>query len=181
METAPIDVYEEFSDEIWPGSSEALLAKMTEHASHGERVGLTVSAPGGQVASGIALHRQLLLLPLELTTYNTGEVASMGNLVFLTGERRLAVPEATFLVHPIASIDTGVPMDADAWRRARTRFERRGDQSRVVEISERISYLDAKEGEVREIFKERTKLTSSEIAELVRKGQAISATEALEA
>lgn len=104
------------------------------------------------MASGIALHRQLLSLSLTFTTYNTGEVASMGNLVFLAGERRLAVPGATFLVHPIASTDTGVPMSADAWRRARTRFERRGDQTRVVEISERIGYLDEKEGEVRQIF-----------------------------
>ena len=167
MEITPTEVRESFSEEIWPWSSEALLAKMTEHAHHGaKRVRLVVSSPGGQVVSTMTLFTKLTEAPIELVTHAMGEIASMGVVLFLAGDTRLAYPEATFLVHPIASTDTGVPMNADAWRRARTRFERRDDQSRVVEISERISYLDEKEREVRQIFEERTKLTNPEITEL---------------
>lgn len=180
METTPIEICETFFEKITTQSTEGLLTRMTEHAYHGaERVRLVVSSPGGQVASTMTLFTKLTESPIELVTHATGEIASMGVVLFLAGNKRLASPEATFLLHPIASTDTIVPMDVEAWRRARTRFERQGDQSRVGEISERITYLDEKEGEVQQIFEERTKLTSPEIAELVRKGQTISATEAL--
>jgi ATP-dependent protease ClpP protease subunit len=172
MEIAPLEVHEEFSEEIWPWSREALLAKMTEHAYHGaERVHLVVSSPGGQVASTMTLFTKLTESPIELVTHTTGEIASMGVVLFLAGDKRLASPEATFLLHPIASTDTMVPMDVEAWRRARTRFERQGDQSRVGEISERITYLDEKESEIRQILEDRAKLTTAEVETLVHQGR----------
>jgi ATP-dependent protease ClpP protease subunit len=180
MEIAPIEVHEEFSEEIWPWSREALLAKMTEHAYHGaEHVVLDVCSPGGEVASAMSVYQALRSSPFELVTRNMGEVASMGVVLFLAGDKRLASPEATFLLHPIASTDTIVPMDVESWRRARTRFERQGDQSRVGEISERITYLDEKESEIRLILEARTKLTTAEVETLVRQGNPISAIDAL--
>src|ERR1039458_3786458 len=102
METAPIEICETFFEKITTQSSEGLLTRMAEHAYHGaERVRLVVSSPGGQVASTMTLITKLTESPIELVTHATGEIASMGVMLFLAGDKRLASPEATFLMHPI--------------------------------------------------------------------------------
>lgn len=137
------EIYEAFSGEIDLSSSEALTAKMVERTYQGaERVILDISSPGGKVTPSLRLYRALRSTPFELVTRAVNEVDSMALMLYLAGDKRLAFPEATFLVHAIESTDTLVPMDVGAWRRARTRFERQGDQLRVGEISERITYLE---------------------------------------
>jgi|ERR1039458_1491999 ATP-dependent protease ClpP protease subunit len=133
METAPVEICETFFEKITTQSTEGLLTRMTEHAYHGaERVRLVVSSPGGEVASAIALHEGLRSLPIEFITYNTGEVASMGNIMFLAGDERLASAEATFLLHPITLLTpTGWPtaapwLDVEDMRKLRTKVERSG-------------------------------------------------------
>jgi ATP-dependent protease ClpP protease subunit len=168
METAPI-VYEEFSEEIWPKSRDALLAKMTEYARNDVGcVVLAMSTPGGEVASAIALHEGLRSLPIEFITYNTGEVASMGNIMFLAGDERLASAEATFLLHPITLLTPSGPLDVhDLWQE-RTELERTcGSSSRMIELDKGIVRLTREEREVQRVFEERTDLTGPEIRALV--------------
>jgi ATP-dependent protease ClpP protease subunit len=180
METFPTEVREGFSQAITPQSSETLLANMTEHAYHGmERVVLDVSSPGGEVASVMSLYEKLLSRPFELVTRNVGEIASMGNLVFLAGDRRLAAPEATFLLHPIF-FDGAVKLDASDLRRARKRLERSGRSSqKIVEFDVAIARLDREDREVRRILVQRTKLSAREAATLVEEGKPVSAADAL--
>ena len=40
-------------------------------------------------------------MPFELITHNVGNVDSIGNVVFLAGTRRYAVPHATFMFHGV--------------------------------------------------------------------------------
>lgn len=180
METALIEICETFSEKITIQSSEGLLARMIEHAYRGvEHVVLDVCSPGGKVESAMSIYKALCSAPFELVTRNVSEVASMGNLVFLAGDRRLAWPEATFLLHPITFDDTVVPMNVDDWRRVRTRLERSGRHSRVAEVERRIRRLDKEEGDVRKILEQRTNLTGPTIKTLVQESKPISATKAL--
>jgi ATP-dependent protease ClpP protease subunit len=183
MEIAPIEVHEQFSEEIWPWSGEALLAKMTEHAYLGvEHVVLDVSSLGGEVASAMSVYQALRSSPFELVTRNMGEVASMGNLVFLAGERRLAIAEATFLLHPItveapAEWPTSARwLDVEDMRKLRTKVERSGASPKLFnELDWGIMRLAREEREVQRIFEERTSLTGPQFRKLVRGHTTVSA------
>ncbi len=187
METAPIEVHEEFSEEIWPWSREALLAKMTEHAYHRvERVRLVVSSPGGEVASTMELFKELSESSIELVTLATGEVASMGVVLFLAGDKRLASPKATFLIHPItvetpAGWPTAAPsLDIGDIHKLRTKVERSGTHPKLFnELDLGIMRLTREEQKLQKILEERTNLTGPTIKPLVRDGKPISATTAL--
>jgi ATP-dependent protease ClpP protease subunit len=153
---------------------------MSEHAYHGvERVVLDVSSPGGEVKNAMILYNKLCSVPFELITRNTSEVASMGMVMFLAGDRRLASPEGTFLLHPITFDDTVVPMNVDDWLRVRTRLERNDPRSRLVEVCRKIRRLEREEEDVRKIIEQRTNLTGSTIRTLVRESKLIDADEAV--
>jgi ATP-dependent protease ClpP protease subunit len=184
MEIAPIEVHEAFSDEIWPWSSrEALLQKINEHAYHGvERIVLDVSSPGGEVASTMVLFKELSKSSIEVVTRATGEVASMGVVLFLAGDRRLASPEATFLVHPVAvKTPSGWPttikwLNAEDMSQLRAKAERSTAYPKLLnELDLGIVRLARQEKAVRTVLEQRTKLTGSEIEALVQQGEPMDA------
>jgi hypothetical protein len=101
-------VYVTFSAEINPNTTESLLAAFANLVNQGVReVHLLLSTPGGSVMHGLNMYNVLRALPIRLTTHNVGSVNSMGNVVFLAGEIRLACPHSTFMFH-------GVGFDAPA-------------------------------------------------------------------
>lgn len=61
-----------------------------------------LSTPGGSVMHGMTLYNYLSALPVDLTTYNIGNVDSIGAIVFLAGTKRYACPHSTFMLHPVA-------------------------------------------------------------------------------
>jgi ATP-dependent protease ClpP protease subunit len=63
---------------------------------------LLLSTPGGSVMHGMTLYNYLSALPVELTTFNIGNVDSIGAIVFLAGTKRFACPHSTFMLHPVA-------------------------------------------------------------------------------
>lgn len=63
---------------------------------------LLLSTPGGSVMHGMTLYNYLSALPVDLTTYNIGNVDSIGAIVFLAGTKRFACPHSTFMLHPVA-------------------------------------------------------------------------------
>lgn len=46
------------------------------------------------------MYNFLLALPIPVHTHNLGTVESMGNIIFLAGERRTACEHSKFLFHP---------------------------------------------------------------------------------
>lgn len=183
METAPIEVYKEFSEEIWPQSSEALLNKIAEHARNNIGcVVLDVASRGGEVESAMMLCEELLSMPVEFVARATGEVASMGIVLFLACDRRLAFPEATFFMHPITvKTPTGWPtvapwLDIEDIRKLRARIERSGAPPKLfTELDLGIVRLARQEKAVRTVLEQRTKLTGSEVEALVQRGEPIDA------
>lgn len=67
-----------------------------------ERLHLLLSTPGGTVAYGLTLYAMLRGLPLEVWTYNVGQVDSIGVVLYCAGERRLAAPQTRFLLHEVS-------------------------------------------------------------------------------
>ena len=85
---------------------------------------LNVATMGGECSYGFTLYNFLRSLPVPVHTHNLGTVESMGNVLFLAGERRTACAYSKFLFHPFhwtlhGSIDHGrlseyaVSMDHD--------------------------------------------------------------------
>ncbi|MCH8089235.1 MAG: ATP-dependent Clp protease proteolytic subunit [Chloroflexi bacterium] len=95
-------LYVTFSAEINIKTTESLIAVMTQAANRQvQQVYLAISTPGGQVKEGMNLYNVLRGMPFSLVTHNVGSVDSIGNAVFLAGETRYAVPNATFLFHGV--------------------------------------------------------------------------------
>ena len=98
---APL-VYVSFSAEINANTTESLISVMANCSNlQVKKVYLLLSTGGGQVMEGINLYNVLKGMPFELTTHNVGNVDSIGNVVFLAGNKRYATPNATFMFHGV--------------------------------------------------------------------------------
>lgn len=61
---------------------------------------VNLATMGGECSYGFTIYNFLLSLPIPVHTHNLGTVESMGNIVFLAGERRTACAHSKFLFHP---------------------------------------------------------------------------------
>lgn len=59
-----------------------------------------ITTMGGECSYGFALYNFLRALPIPVNTHNLGTVESMGNILFMAGERRTACHYSKFLIHP---------------------------------------------------------------------------------
>lgn len=143
------DVYVSFSAEIVPQPTEALIATLAQLANQGvKRVHLLLSTPGGGVAQGITLYNTLRAFPFELVTHNVGCVNSIGNAVFLAGDKRYACPQSTFMFH-------GVGFDVPGGIRLEEKL-----------LIERLDPLRADQKLIADVIANRTKLAAADIAQL---------------
>jgi hypothetical protein len=111
----PETMYVNFSAEIIPSTTEALLATVGNAVNQGVKtVYLNLSTPGGQVMNGLNLYNVLRGYPIELITHNVGNVDSIGNTVFMAGSKRYACPHSTFMFHGVAA--AGTDDNDDAYR-----------------------------------------------------------------
>jgi ATP-dependent protease ClpP protease subunit len=72
------------------------LAAGTKHFT------LLISTNGGSVFHGLTAYNYLKGIPAELTTHNIGSVDSIGVALYCAGKRRISVPQARFLMHPVS-------------------------------------------------------------------------------
>lgn len=148
------DVYVSFSAEITPQPTEALIATLAQLANQGvSRVHLLLSTPGGGVAQGITLYNTLRGFPFELVTHNVGCVNSIGNAVFLAGDRRYACPQSTFMFH-------GVGFDVTGAIRLEEKL-----------LLERLDALHADQKLIADVIANRTQLSAEDIARLFLEAQ----------
>lgn len=61
---------------------------------------VNIATMGGECSYGFTMYNFLLSLPISVQTHNLGTVESMGNIVFLAGQRRTACVHSKFLFHP---------------------------------------------------------------------------------
>lgn len=158
----PETVYISFSAEINPNTCESLIAVMANCANQGvKHVYLMLSTPGGSVMNGMNIYNVLRAMPFELITHNVGNVDSIGNAVFLAGEKRYAVPYSTFMFHGVGFNE---PSGA--------RFEEKS-------LRERLDSILSDQRRIGAIITERSKITKDEVESLFREAQTKDATYAI--
>jgi ATP-dependent protease ClpP protease subunit len=91
-----------FSAAIDQASTDTLMNVIAGAYSQGiKEVHLLLSTSGGGIMNGMTLYNFLRGLPISLTTHNVGNVDSIGNVVFLAGQRRFACAHSTFMFHGV--------------------------------------------------------------------------------
>lgn len=100
-----------------------------------ESITILLSSPGGQVSAGITAYNFLMGIPAEVVTFNTGQVDSIGVVLYCAGLKRYCSPNSRFLIH-------GIGFDAIQGQRFDERYlaERiEGLKNERITISEIIS------------------------------------------
>jgi ATP-dependent Clp protease protease subunit len=67
-----------------------------------EHIHLMISSVGGIVYYGANAFSHLRRVPIKISCYNAQTVQSIGVTLFCAGDERYCVPEATFMIHPVA-------------------------------------------------------------------------------
>jgi ATP-dependent Clp protease protease subunit len=67
--------------------------------NHVRKIHLLFQSTGGAVADGVCLYNYLHSLPIEISLYNIGTVASIAALAYLGAKVRKASASATFMLH----------------------------------------------------------------------------------
>lgn len=143
------EIYLSFSGEIGPGTSQALISTLSDCCNQGvKRAYLMFSTPGGSVMHGMNLYNVMRALPIELTIHNVGNVDSIGNVVFLAGDKRYACAHSTFMFH-------GVGFDMDGRQRLEEKL-----------LREHLETVHAEHKRIGAVIQERSKLDNSAVQEL---------------
>jgi ATP-dependent Clp protease protease subunit len=93
-------VYVLFQAPVTEASVNELVDDLLKYARSGvPEVDLLIATPGGELTQAVTAFHVLRAQPFKLVTWNVGEVASAGVVLFLAGEERYAAPHATFAFH----------------------------------------------------------------------------------
>src|SRR5262245_7966490 len=94
--------YLNFHAPINPFTAQNLMTAASQKLAAGtDDFYVLFSTPGGEVQSGIALYNFFRAIPAQITMHNMGNVDSIGNAIFLAGERRYACTHSTFMFHGV--------------------------------------------------------------------------------
>jgi ATP-dependent protease ClpP protease subunit len=152
-------VYVSFSAEISPHTTESLIGVIAtlinQHLPH---LYLLLSTPGGSVMHGLTVYNFLRGLPCNLTVHNVGNVDSIGNAIYLAGQRRYACPHSTFMFH-------GVGVDVQQKARLEEKI-----------LRERLDAIMADQRRIGQIIEERTQLSNEQVNGLFLEAQTKDAT-----
>ena len=98
----------------YPGASEILDCLSRARVDGQTEVALTIASPGGITNVGLMLFNQISALPISVTTYSVGFVDSAAFSVFLAGDRRIATPSSSLIIHlPKKGFDPNARFSAD--------------------------------------------------------------------
>jgi len=96
----PAELFAAFVGIIDQASVQRIIAGLgAAMANKVQRVHLLFQSTGGTVGDGIRLYNFLYRLPVEISLYNIGTVASIGALAYLGAKIRKTSPSATFMLH----------------------------------------------------------------------------------
>jgi ATP-dependent Clp protease protease subunit len=103
-----------FLVQVDSNSVNQLLRVVTDQMRQGtKKIVVIISSPGGDTASAFAAYNVLRHLPIELTTFNVGNIDSAAMLLYCAGTHRYSLPKTRFLIHGNSlTFGVGVPMDS---------------------------------------------------------------------
>lgn len=116
-------------DEIVPKDVQSFLTSTTD-----QEITVYLNSPGGSVWDGLEIYNLLRASGRHIKTVLTGLAASMGSIIFLAGDERMAMTGTLYMVHKPSSLSWG---NADDMRKT-------------------IEMLDKSQDSLGAIYKERT-------------------------
>lgn len=152
-------VYVGFTADIQPPMCQPFLSMMKDLVQQGhDEIHLLMASSGGVVMIGVALFNILRALPVTVVTHNVGNIDSIGNVVFLAGDRRLSAPNATYMFHGVGRGVVGVQQMTGGMAR------------------EYVDSIQADEDRIADIIASRTKLTLQALKAMFMLGETRDAT-----
>ena len=88
-----------------------------------------LNSPGGIVTEGLEVYNLLRASGRNITTVLTGMAASMGSIIFLAGDRRIAMTGSLYMVHKPSSLVWG---DADEMRKEIEVLDKMQDSAEAI-------------------------------------------------
>ena len=96
----PEEVYATFAGTIDDMAAQRVFNSMSIAINGGaKRVHILMQSHGGFIGSGIAIYNFLRNLPIEVITYNGGQISSTAVIAFLGGKNRRTSENSTFMIH----------------------------------------------------------------------------------
>lgn len=141
-------------------AAESIITNLTKLGIYDSKevyIELVIHSPGGCVYSGFNLIDFIETFPIPIITTGTGTVASMATLILLAGKKRRLTKNAHILIHQIRSIIGG----------------KRDD------IMDYIKHLEDIQKQFIKYISERTKLSKTEVEQLLKRESWIMAEEAI--
>lgn len=150
--------------EIWcvgeiNGESAISLIQQLHHLEHEDPaapITMYINSPGGSVSDGLAIFDTMNALKAPITTVCVGEAASMGALLFVSGQERLMLPNASLMIHdPLTLGISGSALDVE--RKTKRLMKTRGriagilaeatghTLEKILDITATDRYFDAEE------------------------------------
>ena len=94
--------------------------------------------------NGLNAYNVMRAMPFKLTTYNVGNVNSIGNVLFLAGEERYACAVSSFMFHGVGiEVTAGTKFEEKMLRERLDSIM--NDQQRIGEIIRSRTSIDARE------------------------------------
>ena len=150
--------------EIWcvgeiNGESAVSLILQLHHLEHEDPtapITMFINSPGGSVTNGLAILDTMHAMKAPITTICVGEAASMGALLFVSGQERLMLPNACLMIHdPLTLGISGSALDVERKTKklmktretiAKILSEATGHtQEEILAVTATDRYFDAKE------------------------------------
>ena len=138
------------SGEINNGSAEIISKEIIEHNINGDvnQMQLIINSPGGVCSAGFSIIDIMEWSHIPIYTTGIGMIASMGLLIFMTGERghRVITPRTAVLSHRFSAMNLGNHSQLIAGRKEEDMMHERIiqhyiDYSKVKDRAELENYL----------------------------------------
>ena len=149
-----------FTSRISESTTPAFMGALVNAANNGhDEIHLLLSTPGGSVTDGITLYNLIQALPMPVHIYNMGTVDSIGNVIYLAGQRKIAATNSSFMFHGVGlDIAQSTRLELKNLRESIATVE--NSQSLMANIISRHTNLDI--GKVNEMFLEMVHITAQE-------------------
>lgn len=125
----PKHVYGMFAGQIDQQAVQRFANALTIASNNGvEQIHMLFQTPGGTVGDGICLYNLFRSIPIDISLYNVGTIASVGVIAYLGAANRKTTANATFMIHktyfsPIAATTDRLQAAANAALLDDTRIE----------------------------------------------------------
>ncbi|HTW62138.1 MAG TPA: ATP-dependent Clp protease proteolytic subunit [Terracidiphilus sp.] len=103
------DAYAVFCGQINEENTAKLISNLTTATVKNQNVHLLFQSAGGRVGESVCLYSFFRALPIGLTLYNVGSIASGGVIAYLGAKRRITASHSQFMIHRTVTNTTGSP------------------------------------------------------------------------